>query len=85
LNCFNARTDRVRMLTGLSRNRCFLLIMPAVAAVQIAFIYLGGTVLRTVPLTLRELFFTLAMALSVIPVGWFHLLWRRLCGQKGFY
>lgn len=85
LNCFNARTDRVRMLMGLARNRSFLLIMPAVAAVQIAFVYLGGTVLRTVPLTPRELLFTLAMALTVIPVGWLHLLWRRLCGKKGLY
>ena len=85
LNCFNARTDRVRMLMGLGRNKSFLLIMPAVAAVQIAFVYLGGTVLRTVPLTPRELLFTLAMALTVIPVGWFHLLWRRLCGQRGLY
>ncbi len=84
-NCFNARTDRVRMLKGLSRNRAFLLIMAAVAAVQIAFVYLGGAVLRTMPLAPRELLFTLLLAATVIPVGWLHLLHRRLCGKKGLY
>ena len=84
-NCFNARTDRVRMLKGLSRNRVFLLVMAAVAVVQIAFVYLGGAVLRTMPLSPRELLFTLLLAAMVIPVGWLHLLHRRLCGKKGLY
>ncbi len=84
-NCFNARTDRVRMLMGLSKNKAFLLIMPAVAAVQLLFTYLGGTVLRTLPLTPRELLFTLALSLTVLPVGWLHLIWRRLSGKKALY
>ncbi len=83
--CFNARTDRVRLFKGLARNRAFLLIMAAVAAVQIAFVYLGGAVLRTMPLTPRELGFTLLLAASVLPIGWLHLLHRRLCGRKGLY
>ena len=84
-NCFNARTDRVRMGKGLLQNRAFLLIMGAVAAVQIAFVYLGGAVLRTMPLTPRELLFTLLLAAAVIPVGWLHLLHRRLCGKGALY
>jgi len=83
--CFNARTDRVRLFKGLARNRAFLLIMAAVAAVQIAFVYLGGAVLRTMPLSPRELLYTLAMAATVLPVGWLHLIHRRLCGKKGLY
>jgi magnesium-transporting ATPase (P-type) len=85
LNCFNARTDRVRMLSGLSQNRAFLLIMALVAAVQIAFIYLGGAVLRTVPLTARELLITLAFSAAVIPLGFLHLAWRRLSGKGSLY
>ena len=85
LNCFNARTDRVRMLSGLSQNRAFLLIMALVAAVQIAFIYLGGAVLRTVPLTARELLITLALSAIVIPFGFLHLAWRRLSGKGPLY
>ena len=85
LNCFNARTDRVRMLIGIGKNPVFLAIMAAVAAVQIGFTYLGGAVLRTVPLTGRELGFTLLLSLSVIPAGWLGLLWRRLSGRGGLY
>ena len=84
-NCFNARTDRVQALSGLGKNRAFLLIMTAVAAVQIGFVYLGGTVLRTMPLTPRELLYTLLFSLSVIPVGWGQLVWRRLGGKKSLY
>ena len=84
-NCFNARTDRVQMLSGLGKNRAFIFIMCAVAAVQIVFVYLGGAVLRTVPLTAKELFFTLALSLSVLPLGWIQLIHRRLSGKKGLY
>ncbi len=84
-NCFNARTDRVLMLSGLAKNRAFLFIMCAVAAVQIGFVYLGGAVLRTVPLTARELLLTLLFALLVIPLSWLHLVHRRLSGKAGLY
>ena len=84
-NCFNARTDRVRMLVGVGKNPVFLAVMAAVAAVQIGFTYLGGAVLRTVPLTPAELGFTLLLSLSVVPAGWLGLLWRRLSGRGGLY
>ncbi len=84
-NCFNARTDRVRMLEGLSRNRIFLAIMALVAGVQILFVYLGGAVLRTVPLTPRELLLTLGLAALTVPFGFLHLVARRLNGKEGLY
>lgn len=84
-NCFNARSDRVRMLAGIRKNKAFLPIMLAVAAVQIAFVYLGGTMLRTTPLTLRELGFTLLLAFSVIPAGFLQLVWKKLCGKGDLY
>jgi len=73
------------MLSGIGKNPTFLLIMLAVGTVQILFVYLGGTVLRTMPLTPRELLTTLALALPVIPMGWLHLVHRRLCGKDGLY
>ena len=85
LNCFNARSDRIALFTGLARNRAFLFIMAAVAAVQIGFVYLGGAVLRTMPLSPRELLSTLFFALAVLPVGWLHLLFRRLHGKEPLY
>jgi magnesium-transporting ATPase (P-type) len=66
-NCFNARSDRRSPLAGLTKNRAFIGIMALILGVQIAFVYLGGSVLRTVPLTARELALTAAFALSVVP------------------
>lgn len=83
--CFNARSDRVRLFKGLARNPAFLFVMTAVAVVQLVFVYLGGAVLRTMPLTPRELLYTLAMAATLLPLGWLHLLHRRLCGKRGLY
>ncbi len=84
-NCFNARTDRLRPLAGLSSNRAFLVIMGAVLAVQMAFVYLGGSVLRTMPLTGRELALTACLALSVWPVEKLRLLlWKTRYGARRY-
>ncbi len=84
-NCFNSRTDRLNLFAGLSANRAFISIMTAVAAVQIGFIYLGGAVLRTAPLTARELAVSLAAAALVLPAELCRkLLWRACRGKRGF-
>ncbi len=67
LHCFNARTDRLFLFSGLSKNKAFIAIITAVSIIQIVFIYLGGPVLRTLPLTRRELLTTLLLSLAVIP------------------
>ena len=78
-NCFNARTDRLKLFAGLSKNRPFLIIMPAIAVIQIVFVYLGGSVLRTVPLLPSELKTALFSALLVFPAEAIRkLLWRWL-------
>ena len=84
-NCFNARTDSLDMLRGLGRNRAFILIMMAVLAIQIGFVYLGGEVLRTVPLTFGELWFTMSLALLVFPADMIRKAARRLRGARGGY
>ena len=67
-NCFNCRSDRLKMLSGLSRNPIFIVIMTMIATVQILFVYLGGSVLRTLPLTRGELIYTLLLSLCVFPI-----------------
>jgi hypothetical protein len=53
--------------------------------VQLLFIYLGGTVLRTVPLTGEELVFTLLLSLSVFPAELLRkLIWRLSGHRKGY-
>ncbi len=84
-NCFNSRTDRLNLFSGLSANPAFISIMTAVAAVQIGFVYLGGTVLRTAPLNASELAASLAAAALVVPADFLRkILWRKICGRRGF-
>ena len=84
-NCFNARTDRLFLFAGISGNPAFLLIMAVISVVQILFVYLGGTVLRTAPLTLGELGITVLFALSVFPAELLRkLLYRALHGKGGY-
>ena len=84
-NCFNARTDRLNIFAGLSRNKGFCFIMIAVLAVQILFVYIGGAVLRTAPLTRKELGMTFTLALTVFPAEFLRKVWRRLSGKTEGY
>lgn len=84
-NCFNCRSDRLNLLAGIAKNRLFLAIMLCVATVQILFVYLGGTVLRTVPLTTEELLFTLLCSLLVFPAEFLRkVIWRCSGHRRGF-
>ena len=84
-NCFNARTDRLRLLSGIVRNRAFICIMSAVLIVQLFFVYFGGEVLRTVPLPPAELGYTMLLSLSVFPAELIRKLIWRLRGHKTGY
>ena len=39
-----------------------------VVMIQLIIIYFGGSVFRTVPLSMSELFFVILMAVTVLPV-----------------
>lgn len=82
-NCFNARTDRLRLLAGIKRNPTFIVIMSAVLIIQIGFVYLGGTVLRTVSLLPGELMWAMACSALVFPAELTRKLWWRLRGGRG--
>lgn len=82
-NCFNARTDRLRLLAGIRKNPAFITIMTAVLTIQIGFVYLGGTVLRTVPLKPAELLWAMAFSLLVFPAEFLRKLLWRIRGRRG--
>ena len=84
-NCFNARTDRLKLFAGIGGNAAFIFIMFAVLFVQVLFVYLGGAVLRTAPLTLKELGVTSLIAFSVIPAEFIRKIVWRIFGGKGGY
>ncbi len=65
---FTVRTSRLNLLSGLGKNKAFLVIMPAVAGIQLLILYFGGQVFRTVPLAGDSLGICLALALTVWPV-----------------
>ena len=86
LNCFNARVDSLNFFRGLSKNKIFTFIMAAVAAVQIGFVYLGGSILRTAPLEGKELLTAFLCALLVFPAELLRkILWRVFKGRGRGY
>lgn len=85
-NCFNARSDRIRFLSGIRKNFTFIFIMCAVLEIQILFVYLGGDVLRGAPLTPRELCFTMALSLFVFPADILRkIIWKFVMEEKQGY
>ncbi len=84
-NCFNARTDRLDLFAGLGKNPIFLLIMGAILVIQLLFVYLGGSVLRTAPLAVSELLPTMLISLSVFPAELIRkALWRLRKRRSGY-
>ncbi len=81
-HCFNCRTDRMLLFSSISKNKAFIFIMTLILSVQIGFIYLGGQVLRTAPLTYKELLITFIIALSVIPAELLRKGFLKFIGKK---
>ena len=66
-NSFNARTPQRNLLSHISANKPFILIMTAVAVIQLMIIYFGGEVFRCIPLRTGDLLFAALLAATVIP------------------
>ena len=82
INCFSARGDRLWYFNGIGKNPVFVVITAAVCAVQVAFVYLGGSLLRTLPLSVDELLYTLGLSLCVLPAEMLRRIAWRLMGKK---
>lgn len=66
-NALNARSPRLNVFANLTKNIPFIIIFGLIIIIQIYLIYFGGSLFRTYGLTLKELIFTITIALSVIP------------------
>ncbi|MCD7776778.1 MAG: cation-translocating P-type ATPase, partial [Firmicutes bacterium] len=64
---FNCRTDRMNILSRLSKNHAFIFIMTATCVVQLLIVYFGGDVFRTTPLYPNDIAFALTLAFTVVP------------------
>lgn len=67
-NAFNARTHRLNLFANIKKNKVFIGVILLVVLVQLYLIYFGGTLFRTNGLTIKELFITILLSLTVIPV-----------------
>lgn len=67
-NAFNARTERLNLLSNLKQNIVFILTILFIVIVQLYLVYHGGDLFRTYGLTLKELAIVLFLSFSVIPV-----------------
>jgi len=82
-NSFNARTNRLNLVSHLKENKVFLLIILFIILVQVCLIYYGGTLFRTTGLSLIEFNIMLILASSVIPIDILRKIILRLFGKKG--
>ena len=67
-NSLNARTERINIFANILKNKCFLTIVSFIAITQILLIYYGGSLFRTIGLSIYELEFLIVLASTVIPV-----------------
>lgn len=67
-NAFNARTERLNILSNILKNKIFIIVFMFIIIVQIFLIYNGHDLFRTYGLTLFELLFVISLAFTVIPI-----------------
>lgn len=67
-NSFNARTERINLLSNILKNKCFLIILLFITTIQIILIYFGGETFRTTGLNFIEFDTMIFLASTVIPI-----------------
>jgi magnesium-transporting ATPase (P-type) len=67
-NTFNARTQSLNLFEHILDNKLFLGVILLIFTLQTVFIYIGGDILRTVPLQPMEWLYMLIFAVILIPV-----------------
>ncbi len=67
-NTFNARTQGLNLFEHILDNKLFLGVIVLIFTIQTTFIYIGGDVLRTVPLQPIEWLYMVMFAVVLIPV-----------------
>ncbi len=66
-NMFNARTEKVNIFDNIKSNPGFIRVALLIAVVQVILVYVGGKVLRTVPLALNEWAIVIGLSIIIIP------------------
>jgi len=69
VNAFSARTDSINIFDNIRKNPNFIRVMVLIVGVQLLMTYVGGEILRVVPLTIKEWAFIILLAMIVLPVN----------------
>lgn len=77
-NCFLARCSRLWLLSNISKNKPFILIMALITVIQVCMIYFGGALFRCVPLLPHELSFVFLLSMTVLPFEMIRRLFYKL-------
>ncbi|WDV45602.1 calcium-translocating P-type ATPase, PMCA-type [Clostridiaceae bacterium M8S5] len=67
-NMFNARTTELNLFAHIRENKGFLKVVGVIVVVQVVMAYIGGDILRTAGLTLKEWLTVAGLAIVIIPV-----------------
>ena len=79
INSFNARTHAMNPFSKISLNKPFIFIMGTVTVIQIAIIYIGGSIFRTTPLDFAHFGVVVLLAFTVVP---FDLIRKAIISSK---
>ncbi len=79
-NLFNAHTSRINILSNLSKNKMFIIIVALIVIIQVLLIYYGGNMFRCTPLSPLEFIITIILSFSVVPVD---ILRKIICKKRG--
>jgi len=67
-NAFNTRVDGIDLFENISANKRFVSVMGLISFVQVLITYLGGDILRTSCINIREWIVILTMSILIIPM-----------------
>ena len=81
-NAFNARTERINILSNILKNKVFIGVFIFIICAQIFLIYNGHDLFRTYGLTIFELVFVIILAFTVIPIDFLRKLILKNKGIK---
>ncbi len=80
--CFTSRTSRIKLLSHLSENKAFIVIMLLISALQLSFVYFGGDVFRTVPLKMHDLVCVICISFSIVAFDFLRKLITKALSAK---
>ena len=67
-NAFNTRSEEIDLTDHLSLNKAFIFIISMICIIQILMTYLGGNILRTAGLNIKEWLYVISFSILIIPV-----------------